>query len=284
MVLFLIIKMIQYFCIHTIMYDEAIKIILTATILEIIGIFGVFFVFGALLSYLQKRIHTLYQQTIGWKAILWTAWIGTPIHECSHLIMAWIFRHSIGEVALFRPNEETGSLGYVEYGYNKWNIWQRIGTFFVGAAPMILGSLFLFLMYSVLLPHGDAGIFPDITIQDGTFTIITTTIIHITTTIFNRELLTSWHFWLFLYMSFCIASHIAPSKKDRIAMWHGLSILVLILIAINTIAYITKIDLSDEIRSLSRYLGFFVAIFTYATAISCLHYLMASLILSPLKK
>lgn len=91
--------------------------------------------------------------SISWWTYLIFAWIGTPIHELSHLIMCLIFRFQVHEIKLFRPikGKKDGILGYVSYSYNKKSIYQKIGNFFVGIAPMIGGSIIIYLLFIVLL-------------------------------------------------------------------------------------------------------------------------------------
>ena len=69
--------------------------ILVAAFSQLIGVFGIFFVFGFVLSRLQRWTSSNYYRSVGWKGILWTAWLGTPIHELSHVFFAWLFRHRI---------------------------------------------------------------------------------------------------------------------------------------------------------------------------------------------
>jgi hypothetical protein len=252
-------------------------------VIQIIGLFGIFFVFGIILSILQKKTHQIYMQTIGWKGILWTAWIGTPIHEFGHAFFAKLFRHKIVEISVFKPNEETGELGHVEHTFKKFSLYQRIGNFFIGSAPMIFGSIFLVLMLYFLLPNGKE-IFQPLQNNTSSIFIIFTSVAKTLWNLFSIENITAWNFWLFLYMSFAIASHIAPSKKDRQGMWGGLFWLILILIIINAIALYLETDITKYILAINQYLGIFIAVFTYALIISIIHYILASIILKPFRK
>ena len=113
-----------------------------AALTQLIGVLGIFFLFGWLLSIIQTWTQQKYHESVGWKGILWTAWLGTPIHEVGHMVFAKLFRHRIERVALFQPNEETGDLGSVGHSFAKYSLYQRIGNFFIGAAPLIFGSYF----------------------------------------------------------------------------------------------------------------------------------------------
>ena len=50
--------------------------LLRVSFIQLAGVFGVFFIFGFILAKLQNWTSSLYLQTVGWKGILWTAWIG----------------------------------------------------------------------------------------------------------------------------------------------------------------------------------------------------------------
>src|SRR3989338_501064 len=116
--------------------------VIGTTVIQIVGLLGTFFFIGFLLSKIQERTQQAYRAVVGWKGILWTAWFGTPLHEFGHIIFAKIFRHRVEEISLFRPNKTTGTLGHVSHSYNPKSLYQQIGNFFIGGAPMIFGVLF----------------------------------------------------------------------------------------------------------------------------------------------
>jgi hypothetical protein len=121
--------------------------------IQLLAFVGIFFVFGYILSKIQTTINHQYHRTLGWKGILWTAWIGTPIHESAHAILAWLFHHKIHHVSFFSPNEDTGGLGHVDHSFERFSLWQRIGNFFIGAAPMIAGPIILTVLLYLFIPH-----------------------------------------------------------------------------------------------------------------------------------
>jgi hypothetical protein len=86
----------------------------------------------------------------GWYLGLF-GWLGTSVHELSHAIFCFIFGHKIVDIKLFSPDPETGTLGYVEHSYNRRNIYQMIGNFFIGVGPVILGSAVIYLLFYWLL-------------------------------------------------------------------------------------------------------------------------------------
>jgi hypothetical protein len=254
-----------------------------AIILQIIGVLGIFFAFGFVLSKLQQWTQENYERSVGWKGILWTAWLGTPIHELGHIIFAKIFLHKITRVALFEPNKDTGELGSVDHSYKKYSLWQRLGNFFIGAAPMIFGSFFLVVLLYLLVPNGKE-IFLPLTSNINTLPSFLNAIKQTLQNLFILENLKAWNFWLFVYVSFCIASHLAPSKQDRKGMWGGFFWIIILLIITNLIALFFHADLTQYILKTNQYLGIFTAIFTYTLIISFLHWLLSVIVLRPFSK
>src|SRR3989339_963658 len=240
------------------------------TAIQIFGLFGIFFILGFILSKLQEKTHKIYQQSIGWKGILWTAWIGTPFHEFGHYFFAKLFRHKIIKVKIFDPNQETGELGRVDHTFSGISLYQRIGNFFIGSAPMIFGSAVLALLAYLFLPDGKEllnSLLGRNTISDFFINISS----DFYNSFFNISALKTWNYWLFLYLSFCIASHLAPSKADRRGMWGGFLYIVLILILLNIFGLLFKINPTDAILKIRGYLNILTAIFLYSIIISFLH-------------
>ena len=72
--------------------------------------------------------------------------IGVSVHEFSHYIFCILFKHKITEVKFFKPNWDTGVLGYVNHSYNTKSLFQSIGQVFISMAPMIVGSSLIILL------------------------------------------------------------------------------------------------------------------------------------------
>jgi len=250
---------------------------------QIVGLFGIFFVLGFLLSVVQKQTHRIYHRSIGWKGILWTAWIGTPIHEWGHVVFCKLFYHRIIHISLFEPNKDTGGLGSVDHSYNPKSIYQQVGNFFIGAAPMIFGSLFLVSLFILSIPNAKT-----------LFHVFSTGTVHLATLpnalfVFFLDLamsvdVMSWHFWLFLYISFAVSSHIAPSKEDRLGMWKGFFWIVALIVIANTVALFLHTNLTAYVAMVNHVFPLLTAVFVYALLLSVCHLIVASIVLFPFKK
>lgn len=181
----------------------------------------------------QKRL----VQRFGWRAALWTGWIGTPIHEASHVLLCWVFGHEIEAVALFEPDEQEGRLGYVRHSYHRHSWWQETGNWFIGIAPLMGGSSVLLLVTWALYPQIIEAIstVPTVTASAAPGTddppswivSLLTWIPSLSSAALSTFDPLSLRFWLYLYLVLCITLHMAPSASDyRGGLKGGLLLLV----------------------------------------------------------
>lgn len=258
---------------------EIILLILTNTGIQLLACVGIFFVFGFILSKIQMVINAQYHRVFGWKGILWTAWIGTPVHELSHAILAWLFHHRIHHISLFQPNEETGGLGHVEHSFEKFSIWQRIGNFFIGAAPMIAGPIVLTALLYIFIPDAQT-IFTPLTQYSPNPVAIAKDFFNTLSALFSYTHLSMWQFWVFLYISFCVSCHMAPSPADLKGMLGGFISVIGLLVVFNTVAVLTDVSLTVYLPMLYRYLHIFTSLFLYATLLSLVHLMLVTTLFS----
>lgn len=247
--------------------------------IQLLACVGIFFVFGFILSKIQTTINNQYRRVFGWKGILWTAWIGTPIHELSHAIVAWLFHHTIHHISLFSPNEETGGLGHVDHSFQRFSVWQRMGNFFIGAAPMITGPIVLTTLLYMLMPHAKEIFFP-LASTVPTISSIAEGFVGSLNILFSSVEFDRWQFWLFLYLSFCVSCHMAPSKADLKGMLGGFVSVVGLLIIANITAHFLGILLSSYLPMVYRYLHIFTSLYLYATLLSVIHLICTSTVFS----
>ena len=124
------------------------------SIFLIVALFvGATYLFGLLYKIAEgfNRKHML--RSVGWKGFCLLGFVGVPFHELSHLIMALVFGYRITGVALYRPiaGKSDGNLGYVEYTQGR-GLYRKIGSFFVGTAPMMFGAILLFALMRLAFP------------------------------------------------------------------------------------------------------------------------------------
>ena len=114
---------------------------------------GTFCICGLFVALCEWAFRKLLGDGAGYKAVIYTAIIGTPIHELGHALMCVIFRHKINEICLWDPKAPNGTLGYVNHSYNPKNVYHRIGNLFIGLGPIFSGlgiiTLLMFLAFPV---------------------------------------------------------------------------------------------------------------------------------------
>lgn len=182
-----------------------------------ISIVGMYLIFGYIYQLIESKSNAYVIKTFGVNGLLLTG-IGTVIHEFSHYIMCKIFGHRVTEVKLFRPFKfkNDGVLGYVRSSYNRNSLIQRIGSFFVGIAPMIGGTIFIMIASVFLFPQMyDNLVFTlDISQPKSIINMFIDNTDVFYTTIFNLDNFKDKNFWIFIYIVISITLHMSLSKAD----------------------------------------------------------------------
>ena len=87
----------------------------------IVTLLAPFVVFALIIHWFERITQQRLAERFGWRSVMFTGWLGTPIHELSHAAMCKLFGHRIDDIALFEPDRESGRLGYVGF----WASWFR---------------------------------------------------------------------------------------------------------------------------------------------------------------
>jgi len=189
-----------------------------------------FLILIALLFVIQRLVFLLSEKILGGKSIYLSAWIGTPIHELSHALFCCVFGHKIQRIVLFNPDRR-GTLGYVTHSYNNRNIWQVMGNFFIGIAPLFGGLLALYIITFLMLDNARL-LFN--TLKSASFTEVNqfkfSELIDLTKKVLNiiSEAYTQSPakvmIWAYLFAA--ISLHLSPSKEDLKGAWVGFLIFI----------------------------------------------------------
>lgn len=167
----------------------------------------------------------------GWNSVLVTGWLGTPIHELSHAIMCAIFQHEIVEMELFKPDKESGRLGYVVHTWQRGNRYQEIGSFFIGIAPLIGGAAILLLLLTIFFPSVSKEALFSTSVDLPVWQQVGSSLKLLFTGLFQASNIASLRLWLFLYLVICVGCHMGPSHSDyRGGLKGGLMLLVLLVV------------------------------------------------------
>lgn len=169
---------------------------------------------------------------------------GVFLHELSHFVMAKILRVPTGRLSLFPQSLPDGrlQLGYVETGRS-----DIVRDSLIGAAPLIVGTLFI------------------------TFVAIDRLQMRVLWDVFrNGQMSLFWmglgtlpsvgDFYLWFYLVFAISSTMMPSESDRHA-WLELAISIGVLFAITLLLGAGPWMLTTVAPYLSSFFGFVAVIF-----------------------
>lgn len=198
------------------------KDLVLATLGQMASLFAGIFVFGLLIQLLSQMTYKSLEKAFGNKGVYPLAWLGTPIHEGGHAIFCLIFGHKIAEIKLFKPDPNTGTLGYVYHKWDKKNPWHILGNFFIGIGPVIIGSGVLFGLFYLLIPGSSQawGSLLKITGGMDNYSVASylgawrSSALTLVKQIFTLGNLVLWRFWVFMYLAICISANIRLSWAD----------------------------------------------------------------------
>jgi hypothetical protein len=98
--------------------------------------------------------------------------------------------------------------------------------------------------------------------------------------VFSPENFGKLSFWVFIYLSFCISSHMQLSPPDLKSMGSGILTILLILLLVNLATMILEFNMTVYILKFTRLTGSLINIFILATLISFINFLMTYLMLA----
>lgn len=246
------------------------------TLFQILYLLVPFLVVGLGLHGLERIVQRSLARHFGWGSVLWTGWLGTPIHELSHAAFCLLFAHRIEEMAVFRPDRESGRMGYVRHSWNPANPWAVVGNFFIGVAPLIGGVLALYFLLWLFFPEAAARAVEGSDVMgavsrgefvgavDGFLSLVSSVL----ATVFDAPNLLRWQFWVFLYLILCVGSHLAPSPTDYRGAGRGAAVLLLLLFLCNWAFLLLGGEPGWLMREGTRLLGPAMALFLLAVVLT----------------
>ncbi len=234
------------------MIDSIVEILKT-TLLEILTLFGLLIVTGLILGLLERWSSVLRYKALGMKSIYLTAFIGVPVHEIGHLIMAKIFCHKITKIRLFQFSKK-GTLGKIDSSYSQKNPYQRLGLFFIALGPIFSGIGAIILFMYLLLPglytkfmehlHG----FEEVGVRA-----FSDSFVFLLEIIFSSDNLGSLSFWIFIFLAVSVSSHMALSRADMKGAFQGLVFIYLLFFLFNIVLFLFGLDSQSFLNKVSQY-------------------------------
>jgi len=234
--------------------------------IEMISLVGLLMVIGLVLGLMERKANSYFFSAFGYPGIMATAWIGTPVHELGHALMCLIFGHKIIDMRLLMIHRADGTLGYVTHSYNQRSVYQTIGNFFIGIAPIFSGLGTLFLSLYFLLPNSfkvfagylQAGVMTksfDLTFFKG----LATASLVLIQSIFTLSNLFNPYFWIFLLIAICVSSHMALSSADIKGATQGLVTLYTVLFSLTLLSNFLQVNAYSVISQVALYNAYLLA-------------------------
>lgn len=142
--------------------------------------------------------------------------LGVPLHELGHALFCVIFFHKIVDIKLFMPSAPNGVLGYVQHSYNRKNVYQRLGNFFIGVGPIILISAVILVLELLLVPsifNLTSAIQSTLSENAGGANVLWALVLYLRS-FFSVSSLLNWRWWIYVVLSCFICLHMNLSKPD----------------------------------------------------------------------
>lgn len=231
--------------------------ILTNFLMQIGFSVGIVVLFGLLMA-LSRRLFCRIAGNAGVKILLATGIVGTPVHELSHALFCLLFGHKIMAIKLYDPSCNDGTLGYVSHSYNPKNIYQQIGNFFIGIAPIIGGSGVIILLMYLCTPQLFADVFErmavvfQLKINDFNFETYKTLFSELwgmIVCVFHYSNFKNALWWLFIVLSIMIAGHMELSGADMLSGLKGFAFIAVILLLADVIMYFVSVSALESVTA-----------------------------------
>lgn len=249
---------------------ESIKALVFNTLYQFWWLVGVMAAMGLVLYLLARIARVNYSLAAGSKFdTYFTGWIGTPVHEFGHWVFCLIFMHKVKEVRFFKPDPKSGTLGFVSHSYNKKSIYQNIGNFFIGIGPLLVGGGVLMVLAYFMLPSHVriVNLFNDFTQswpievsygwKSGLVAIADNLWVFIKLLVVKGNLHAPI-FWLFIYISLCISSHMMLSVSDIKTAGLGALTFIAILLLVNVASELVSLFAKNSLQfTISNRVGLF---------------------------
>ncbi len=251
------------------------------TLLQVLVLLGPPLVLGLVMyvvaGFLESRAiagmgRTLYLVLFGWP--------GTLVHELGHAMFCPLFGHKITAFQPFSLDPSSRELGYVEHEWNGRSIWARLGNFFIGIGPVVLGTLVLYGASRILLGGDLLGRTPAISSRGdlptsldalaGLSSPVLGTILETLYATFRTANLAHWQFWVFLYLAFTVGTSIRLSPSDLKGAGSGFLVMLAILLVLNgCTAWALDLTL-PMLKFVAPVIGTFLGVMTLSLTFSAL--------------
>jgi len=210
---------------------------LTTTARQAVIFFGPLAAAVALLHVFERLLAARLQSRLGWRSVWLTGWLGVPLHELSHAAACVVFGHRVERLSLFSPDAQTGRLGSVQHAWDRRSLYQQVGRFFIGIAPLLGGVAVLLILTRLLGPPGLGT--PAAGAEGGlgeAFREAGRRASELVSALAGADTAGRGRTWLYLYLCLCVGAHMAPSTTDLRGSGPGLLLLLGFILLANVLA------------------------------------------------
>jgi hypothetical protein len=168
-------------------------------------------------------------------------WIGTAVHETGHLLAAVLFLQPVRSFRPFTFDSKAKIQGSVVTQPNYGNLYQYIGMFFIGIAPVLFGALVIFLASYILFQDQVYDIWQRIErsneLDQPMIGSVLSSGMAFLAVVFNPRNWLNWRLYLFLYIVFAVGSSIHLSGVDVANAKRGCMPMIVLLFLFNTVLF-----------------------------------------------
>lgn len=153
------------------------------------------------------------------------AWVwvlpGVVVHELSHAAMCLVFFHRIRRIRFAAQQPGGGRVGQVVHSWNPRSTYQRIGRFFIGAAPLIAGGALVYFAAAWLIPSITPAHLPFSMASLDAFQAAQDYLGRMLDALLSPAQMVRWEFYLFAYLLLALAGSLSLSASDLRGMGFG---------------------------------------------------------------
>jgi hypothetical protein len=170
---------------------------------------------AVVLNRIEIRVSRSLSHHYGWKSMLITGWLGTGIHELSHLACCKVLGLRVVDFKLYKPDTRTGTLGYVYFVQDKRGLLGAVKRSMVGTAPLFFGLCLLTLgvIWVGWRPEKVNADFYPRDVPAFVTSFIQQTSLGLMRLISGKYV---WDvkFWIWSYVALSVGLHMSPSRAD----------------------------------------------------------------------
>jgi hypothetical protein len=210
------------------------------TLMQLFALGGPALLLIALLSWLSGYVRRFATAVLGPGLYhLFFGWLGTSIHEIAHLLAALMFGLPVIGFRPFTLDPRAAVRGSVTTQPNYGSLYQSLGIFFFGIAPVLFGPLVIYLALYILFHAQMPEIWRMIDrrtmlSEPGVGSIFSSGLAFLGFVFSPRHLL-DWRFYLFLYIAFAVGSSVRLSPADVNVAKFGCLPFIVLLFLFNTV-------------------------------------------------